>query len=196
MITVDTELSGLDPEKNSLVSIGAIDMSNPKNQFYGECRVWEGSHINQERIDVAGFTIEQVTDPKKQTDEELIKKFIAWASACKEYTFAGQNPSTDYMFLRNCAKRYHLNWIFAYRTLDQHTLCYMHMINKGIIPPVSNNRTDLNSDKIMKYVGIPAEPRPHNALNGAKQAAEAISRLLYDKKLLPEFIDYPVPWII
>ena len=71
----------------------------------------------------------------------------------------------------------------------------MHMIKKGITPPISNNRTDLNSDKIMKYVGIPVEPHPHNALNGAKFAGEAISRLLYDRKLLLEFDKYPIPWI-
>jgi hypothetical protein len=69
------------------------------------------------------------------------------------------------------------------------------MIKKGITPPVLNNRTDLNSDKIMNYVGIPAEPHPHNALNGAKVAGEAISRLLYDRNLLPEFKQFKIPWI-
>lgn len=196
MIVVDTELSGLDPERDSLVSIGAVDMSNPKNQFYGECRIWDGAHINDDAIAVPGFTREQVTDPNKQTDGELIKAFIDWAAKCPEHTFAGQNPGTDWMFLRNAAKRYHYDWIFAYRTIDQHSLCFMHMIKKGITPPVAKNRTDLNSDKIMQYVGIPAEPHPHNALNGAKVAGEAISRLLYDKKLLPEFEKYPIPWII
>ena len=96
-------------------------------------------------------------------------------------------------FIRNTAKRYHLDWNFAHRTIDLHSLCYMHMIKKGIAPPVVNNRTDLNSDTIMKYVGIIVEPHPHNALNGAKFEAEAISRLLYDKNLLPEFESYPLP---
>ena len=196
MIVVDTELSGLDPDKHSLISIGAIDMSNPKNQFYGECKIWADAHISQEGIDVAGFTKEQITDPEKQTDEELVKKFISWSIICPEHTFAGQNPYLDMLFIQNGAKRYHLNWNFAHRTIDEHTLCYIHMIKRGITPPVLKNRTDLDSDKIMQYVGIPVEPHPHNALNGAKQSAEAISRLLYDKKLLPEFENYPIPWII
>ncbi len=195
MIIEDTELSGLDLEKNSIISIGAIDLSNPQNQFYGECRVWEGSHINQEGIDVAGYTKEQVTDPKKQTDGELIQKFIDWGFACKEHTLAGQNPYLDMLFMRYAAKRYHLDWNFPHRTIDVHTLCFIHMTKRGITPPVANKRTDLNSDKIMQYVGIPVEPHPHNALNGAKQSAEALSRLLYDKKLLPEFEKYPIPWL-
>ena len=69
MIIEDTELSGMDLQTNSLVSIGAIDLANPKNQFYGECRVREGSEINQEGIDIAGITREQAQDPKKQTEE-------------------------------------------------------------------------------------------------------------------------------
>ena len=195
MIIVDTELSGLDADKDSLLSIGAIDMSNPQNQFYGECKIWPGAHVNEEALAVNGFTEEQVEDPQKQTDGELIKAFINWALHCNEHTFAGQNPYLDMLFMRNAAKRYHLDWSFAHRTIDQHSLCFMHMIKKGITPPVFNKRTDINSNIIMEYVGIPVEPHPHNALNGAKQSTEAISRLLYDKKLLPEFDKYPIPWL-
>lgn len=195
MIIVDIEASGVDANKNSILSIGAIDFDNPQNQFYGECKVWDGAHINDEALAVNGTTREQAVDSNKQSDTELVKKFIEWALKCKEYTFAGQNPSFDRDFIRTTALRAHLNWPFASRTIDQHSLCFMHMIKEGITPPVLNNHTDLNSDKIMKYVGIPAEPHPHNALNGAKVAGEAISRLLYDKKLLQEFEEYPIPWI-
>ena len=56
MIVVDVETSGLDDEKNSLLSIGAVDFYNPKNQFYGECRVREGAEVNPEALEVNGFT--------------------------------------------------------------------------------------------------------------------------------------------
>ncbi len=194
MIIVDTELSGLDPEKDSLLSIGAIELSNPQNQFYGECKIWPGAHVNKDALAVNGFTLEQITDPKKQTDEELIKSFIDWAVKCDEHTQAGQNPYWDMAFMRNAARRYHIDWPFAHRTIDQHTLCYMHMIKRGVIPPVENNRTNIDSDTIMEYVGLPVEPHPHNGLNGAKYAAEAISRLLYGKKLLPEFEKFEIPF--
>ncbi len=195
MIIVDVEFSGLDAIKDSIVSIGAIELDNPQNQFYGECRVWDEAHINDEALAVNGFTKEEIKDSKKQSDEDLVKTFIGWTSTCKEHTFAGQNPSLDMEFIRNGAKRYHMDWNFAHRTIDQHSLCFMHMIKRGITPPVLNNRSDLNSDKIMEYVGIPVEPHPHNALNGAKFEAEAISRLLYDAQLLPEFKKYPIPWV-
>ncbi len=195
MIVVDTELTGLDTEKDSLLSIGAVDLENPQNQFYGECRIWPGAHVNPVALEINGFSEKEIQDPKKQTDGELIASFIAWALTCNEHTLAGQNPYWDMAFMRNAAKRYHLDWPFAHRTIDQHSLAYMHTVKQGIVPPVANKRTDLNSDKIMEYVGIPVEPHPHNALNGAKQAAEAISRMLYGKNLLPEFAKYKIPWL-
>jgi DNA polymerase III epsilon subunit-like protein len=195
MIILDVEASGLDPNQNSILSIGAFDFYNPSNKFYGECKVWDGAHINDEALAINGFTADEALDSSKQTDVELIQKFIEWSKTCKEKTFAGQNPSFDRDFLRSAALRGKLDWPFAYRTIDQHSLCYMHMIKQGIEPPTANDRTDLNSDRIMQYVGIPAETHPHNALNGAKVAGEAISRLLYDKKLLPEYEKYDIPWL-
>jgi hypothetical protein len=66
-------------------------------------------------------------------------------------------------------------------------------LKQGIEPPLEKQRSALNSDRVMKYVGIPPEPKPHNALNGAKWEAEAFMRLFYDKNLFPEFKEYPVP---
>jgi DNA polymerase III epsilon subunit-like protein len=193
MIIVDVETTGVDEVKHSILSVGAIDFDNPKNQFYEECRAFEGAHIMDEALAINGFTRDQVLDVTKQTDEELIKHFIEWTKGVKEHTLAGQNPSFDRDFLHRTADRYHLEWSFAFRTVDQHSVCYTHMIKRGVTPPTAHNRTDLNSDKIMQYVGIPEEPHPHNALNGAKVAGEALSRLLYGRKLLPEFEKFDLP---
>ena len=43
-------------------------------------------------------------------------------------------------------------------------------------------------------VVIPEEPKPHNALTGALSHAEVIARLLYGRKLLPEFKEFEIPW--
>ncbi len=193
MIIVDVETTGVDEVKHSILSIGALDFANPSNQFYEECRAFEGAHIDDEGLAINGFTREQVLDSNKQSDEDIIKHFMAWARGVNEQTLAGQNPSFDRDFLHRAADRYHLEWPFAFRTIDQHSVCFTHMIKRGVTPPVINNHTDLNSDKIMNYVGIPAEPHPHNALNGAKVAAEALSRLLNSKKLLPEFERFDLP---
>lgn len=59
--------------------------------------------------------------------------------------------------------------------------------------PIQNGKSDLDSDKVMKYVGIPTEPRPHKAINGALWETEAFSRLTFGRNCLPEFKQYPLP---
>lgn len=195
MIVLDVEASGLDPVKNSIVSVGALDLQHPDNRFYMECRVWDGAHIEDEALAVNGFTRDALVDQSKPSEAELTHAFKDWALTVEERTFAGQNVSFDRDFMLHGAMRAkHTDWPFAHRTIDTHTLCYMHMIQKGIQPPTKNNRSALNLDAVLNYCGIPEEPSPHNALTGALCHAEVIARLLYGRKLLPEFTQYDIPW--
>jgi DNA polymerase III epsilon subunit-like protein len=196
MIVVDIEASGTDYHKHSIVSAGAIDFDNPIRRFYEECRVWDGAHIMDEALEVCGFTRAEVTNSSKETETELVEHFLEWILPVGDRTLAGQNVSFDRDFLKAGAERAHLNWTLAYRSIDTHTLCWMHMVKRGITPPVDekHKRSALNLDAVLNYVGIPNEPEPHNALTGALSHAEVISRLLYGKKLLPEFEQCEIPW--
>lgn len=195
MIVLDVEATGVEPTKHSIVSVGALDLDNPKNRFYMECRVWDGAHIMDEALAVNGFTREQITDPKKPSEADLTHEFRRWAESVENRTFAGQNVSFDRDFMREAAARAgHTDWPFAHRTIDTHTLCYMHMVLHGKQPPVANHRSALNMDAVLNYCGIPEEPKPHNGMTGALCHAEIIARLLYGRKLLPEFEQYPLPW--
>src|SRR3989344_3812434 len=150
MIIVDVESSGVDPVKDSLISVGAIDFDNPKNRFYEECRIWDGAHVEDEALVVNGFTREQITDPKKQTDREVVEKFLKWVDSCKEHTLAGQNPSFDRDFLTYTAYRYHINWPLAHRTIDIHSIAYFHMIKHGTPIPIENKHSKINLTGIIK----------------------------------------------
>jgi DNA polymerase III epsilon subunit-like protein len=196
MLVVDIEASGLSAKNCSILSIGALYLENPTHRFYGECRVWEGAHVSDEALAVNGFTLEQTSDPAKKTEAELITEFLEWSQHLSDRTLTGQNPSFDRDFLREAALRAGLSWDLAHRTIDTHTLCYMHVIKSGGQPPIDaqHRRSSLDLDAIMNYCGLPDEPMPHNALTGALSHAEVASRLLFDKKLLPEFEAYPIPW--
>ena len=198
MIAVDVEASGIGPDTHSIVSVGAVDMDNPSRQLYEECRVWDGAHVNDEALLVNGFTREQITDSSKQSESDLVHKFAAWAESSPDRTLAGQNVSFDRDILQAAAVRAkHTAWPFAHRTIDCHSLAWMHMVKRGLIPPIDplKKHSALNLDAVLLYCGIPEEPTPHNALTGAKCHAEVISRLLYDKKLLPEFAQFDIPWL-
>ena len=196
MLVLDIEASGLNCEQHSIVSLGALDLEHPENQFYAECRVWDGAKIEDEALAVNGFTLEQITDATKMTEALLIEKFIGWSQDLHNRTMAGQNVSFDRDMAKEAAHRAGLNWNFAHRTIDTHTLCWMHMVKAGLVPPLDeeHHRSALNLDAVLNYCGIPDEPQPHNALTGAMSHAEVISRLLYSKKLLPEFEQFDIPW--
>ncbi len=196
MLILDIEASGTEYDEHSIVSLGALDLNNPENRFYEECRIWDGAGIMDGALEVNGFTREEIVDPTKQTEAELIQKFIDWAEPLEDRTFGGQNISFDRDYVKAASERAGLNYTFAYRTIDSHSLAWMHMIKRGEKPPVDveHKRSALNLDAVLNYCGIPEEPQPHNALTGALSHAEVISRLLYDKKLLPEFDEFAIPW--
>jgi DNA polymerase III epsilon subunit-like protein len=187
MIVVDVEASGVSPEKNSLVSIGAVDFNNPSNRFYEECKIWEGAHVEDEALEVNGFSHSEITDPSKKTDREVIIDFLNWIKNIDDKTLAGHNPSFDRDFMQAAANRYHISWPLAHRTIDLHSICYFDMIKKGIAIPKINGHSALNSDTIFKYLGMSDEPKPHNALTGAIFETEAFGRLFYDKPFLDDF---------
>ena len=185
----------MSPEKSSILSLGALDLAEPTNQFYDECRVWDGAHVDEGALAVNGFSREEINDGSKKSEAELVKAFVAWATdRPKDQTLAAQNPSFDRDFVQAACTRAGIEFPFAHRTIDVHTLVWLHLTQKGIEPPAAAHHSALNLDFALRYCGMPEEPRPHNALTGAFSHAEVISRIAYNKKLLPDFSTYDIPW--
>ena len=195
MLMIDIEASGTDSRVHGILSIGAVDFLNPERQFYGECRLWEGARIMEEALEVNGFTYEEVTDIEKQSEEELLYKFRSWFNEARDHTLAGQNAHFDLSFLIAGCRRNGIDISFAHRIVDLHSIAFYHMVTGGIEPPTHNRRSDIDSNMIMNYVGIPEEPRPHHALNGAIWEAEAIHRLFFNSPLFDVFKDRSIPWV-
>ena len=197
MLILDVEASGTEYYKHSIVSIGAVDVLNPENRFYGECKIWDGAHIMDGALEVNGFTEEEITDETKLTEGELVQQFLEWAEPIEDRTLTGQNVSFDRDFVKAACERAGIAYNLAYRTLDTHTMCWMHMVKRGMDVPIDaeHHRSKLNLDAVLNYCGIPEEPEPHNALTGALCHAEVTAQLLDDKKLLPEFEQYDMPWL-
>lgn len=193
MIILDIEATGVHYEKHSILSLGALDFDNPTNRLYLECRAWEGAHIDPDALAVCGFSEAEATDPTKLTEAQLIAQFMTWAESIEDQTFVGQNVSFDRDFVQAACARAGYNYPFAHRTIDTHSLAFMHHVLHGKQVPIEKRHSALNIEAVCAYIGIPGEPEPHNALNGALVHAEMLSRLVYGKKLLPEFSQYDIP---
>lgn len=195
MLIVDVETTGTDTKFHSLLSIGAIDFDNPERVFFEECSAFPGAKIEEEATIINGIGEIEAFDSHKQTDKELIEHFLEWMKEADDHTIAGQNPQFDTSFLIETAKRYHINFSIPKRIVDLHSATWTHMLLNGLKPPLEHSRSALNSDTIMNYVGIPTEPHPHIAINGAKYEAEAFSRILRNKSFFDEFKGFPIPWL-
>ncbi len=196
MIVLDIETTGTDPRFHSIASIGAVDFDEPeRGEFYEKCRIFPGARIEKEALAVNGFTEAELNDSSKKTEAEIVKDFLDWAKQSKDHTMAGQNPHFDTSFVIAAAERNHIDFSIPKRVVDLHSICFAHMIWKGIKPPIAHNRSDLNSDLIMKYVGIQPEVHPHKAINGARIEAEAFSRLLRNKAFFENYRSFKVPWL-
>jgi DNA polymerase III epsilon subunit-like protein len=193
MIVLDIEATGTNYQKHSILSIGALDFNNPENRIYLECHAWEGAHIDPEAIKVCGFTEEEATDKTKQTEAQIVGQFITWAEGIEDQTFLGQNVSFDRDYIKAACERAGYNYPFAHRTVDTHSLAYMHHILHGREVPIEKRHSALNIEAIAEYLGMPPEPEPHNALTGALYHAEMAYRLLYGKKYLEEFKNSEIP---
>ncbi len=195
MIVIDVESTGLDPKTGSIVSLGALDLAEPTNQFYDECRVWDGAHIDDEALAVNGFTREEVTDVSRKSEAELMAAFVAWATdRPQDHTLAAQNVSFDLEFVQAACARANIDCPFGKRTIDTHTLVWLHMQERGVTPPMKNKHSAISLDVALEYCGLPKEPKPHNALTGAYCHAEVIARIAYNQTVLPDFSSFPLPW--
>jgi len=193
MIVLDIETTGLDPKRHSIIEVGAMDFDDPRKVFNEKCRIWPGAEIDQGALQINGFSPHEIKDPALQSQKELLSKFIDWISVIEDRTIAGHNVDFDISFLNESCERLNLPFSYGKRKVDLHSLVYAHILGRKIKPPLKKGTSDLNSDVIMHYVGIPAEPKPHRALNGARFETEALSRLIYAKSVFDEFSKYEIP---
>ena len=194
MIVLDIETTGLDPEIHGLLSIGAIDLQNPSESFYEECRIREGEKIDDNALDVNGFTLDECRDKNKQSTRDLIQHFDAWLATRSIKMIGGLHIGTfDVPFYNKKAIQVGIRTRLHRRSIDLHSITYAKMQELGKVVPMTDGWSVMDTDFIHPFFFFFKEPKPHNALNGAKWEAESLFRLMYGKNLLPEFKRYAIP---
>jgi DNA polymerase III epsilon subunit-like protein len=193
MIILDIETTGTDPRRHSIVEVGAVDFDYPGNYFNERCSIWEGAEIDFKALEINGLTLKEIQDQTIYTQKELLSAFMIWMEQTEDKTIAGQNVDFDINFLNESLARCGLNFSPGKRKVDQHSIVYAHFLKRNIRPPLKDGFSDLNSDFIMSYAGLPSEPKPHRAINGARFEAEALSRLIYGRGKFEEFEKHAIP---
>jgi len=208
MIVVDIETSGLEPEKNGIWQIGAVDFFDPKNIFLEESRIDDEDTVTAESLKVIGKTESELRDDNKQSQKEMIEKFFEWTKSVKIKNLIC-HTFFDHNFLSIKARKYGMKIPFAFRAFDLHSMAQafyyrdkreflLEKNEKGIISGMSLPKImelcGLEDDRIqLKGSEVIKEGKPHNALEDAKTEAECLSRMLNGKNLFPEYEKFLVP---
>lgn len=191
---LDIETSGLNPYKCAILSVGIVSYGERLNEFYREYYPFDGAEIVEASMKINGLDTGKLnTDPANNPEMVVddVREFLN-DNGCN--VTAGQNPSFDRSFVNAYAERYDLAFRLPIWTLDMHSVCMAYMLENGIrVPRKPDTGLFLSGDSILEFVGLGREPKPHNALNGARYEFEALCRLIYGKNALPQFSNRPVP---
>lgn len=187
ILVVDLETAGLDARKHSILQIGAVWLTGGEGEFSMDCRRAEGTLIDTRALEVNGITPERADDPALPDEGTAVQRFLAWLGPLP-CLLAGLNPSFDRAFLQEAQyrKTFPAQTVrrFPHRVLDLHSLAVTYALAKGDPVPSRGYYTD----EIYAVLDLPPEPRPHQALTGARREAEALRILMG----LPELIS-PLP---
>lgn len=174
MIVLDIETTGLDPRKDCMLSLGAIDYDTGRS-FYDECSIYPyTAAVDPVAMEINGMDIANHQPGVKQTAHALYRNFCDWANGFSLPTatnniLAGHNIGHfDILFLEELHQRHYTpeKFPFSYRTVDLHSLAFLVF-----------GRSMKHSD-ICVALGLPPEPKPHNALSGAQSEANALRRII------------------
>lgn len=206
-IVLDLEMSGLDLEKCGIWQIGAVDL-NTMEEFLEESKIDDEDEVERGALKVIGKTEEELRDPSKQSQREMIEKFFAWVRQKQLRNFLCQNPQFDIGFLYVKSSKYNLIKTFHFRSFDLHTIAQTiySKINGQFFTEDHHSKMGLSSilefcgmkDERIKMEGneVIQEGNPHNALEDAKLTAECFSRLMYGENLFEEYNKFPVPKVL
>ncbi len=199
-IVLDIETSGINKVKCGIWQIGAIDLDNPEEVFFEECRIDDEDIISvagkRPALEVIGKTEEELRDENKQSQKQLLENFFKWVEKRDMKNFLCQNPQFDVAFLEIRAMKYGLKIPFHYRSFDLHNIAQTRFydLNKKFL--IKEDHSDMGLTNILKFCGMEDNRQAHNALEDSKLTGECFSRLIKGKNLFPEYAKFKVQEVL
>ncbi len=176
MIVFDVETSGLNEGINGIIGLGAI-MLPGGDTFYHEPRLIDELTAHPKALEVNGFTEEEIRSIDRVDMDTTLRRFSDWAVKADDMILGGWNSTFDYRFLAAEYERHGLRWPFKYRVVDIQTIAYTVMRIKDKWTPMHDGVSTVGLNYTLKWLGLPKEPEPHNALTGAQCNVDVLMAL-------------------
>ena len=191
MIVVDTEFTGLDPNKNGIWQIGAIDLESME-EFLEEARIDDEDETDESALKVVGKREQEIRNPNKQSQKQLITNFFNWVKDKKIKNMLAQGP-WDFTILLVKARKYNLELPFHHRSYDLHSIASLKHFQVHGKFLIKEDHSDLGLTNMLTFCGMQDNRQAHNALEDCKLEAECFSRIVHGKNLFKEFEQFPIP---
>ena len=165
----DIETTGTDPLVHEIIEIGLVVVDQQSLQAVGEFE----TKIKPEHIELAQAKALEVNGyrPEDWQDACALKQAMAMYSVmAKDAIFVAYNAFFDWPFVHEAFRRSALT-----DPLDCHHLCAMSMGWFRMRP--TGLVGGLSLKNLAKRLGVPEEPLPHRAINGARTVYEVFKRL-------------------
>ena len=205
-IVLDIETSGVNLGENGIWQIGAIDLNNTEKVFFDESSIDDEDAVNEESLEIIGKTEDELRNPNKQSQREMIEKFLSWVSVRPLRMFLCHNPQFDVGFINDKTTKYELKKTFNYRCFDMHSIAQQkHFEIHGKFLTKENGSSGMDLSNVLNFCGMPdkrmkmnngevsQEGTPHNALEDARLTGECFYRIIFGKNLFPEYSKYEIP---
>lgn len=170
---IDIETTGLDPLRHGIVEIAAKS-SITGAEFCIQPRIRDEAEIDPIAMEVNGISESAARDEGRVDEEIAIAELFRFIGLGERAVLAGMNPNFDLRFITEAAKRAGLKNPFSHRILDLHSLAVVYAFHRDLDVPQTGFRTD----QIYEMLGMPPEPRPHQALTGVRMEFDAFHLML------------------
>ena len=201
ILCLDLETSGLNEQRCGILQIGATWLHDG-DSFFRDCHVLTGADVEQGALAVNGLTEERARDPHTIPESMALIEFLGWVKGAiphgQRVQLAAWNAHFDHRFLCAGLDRAHVKETyrpFHHRLIDCHSALAVDLMRETLSEQIGMPDVRLiahrfgdevkNSDSAAELLNLPAEPKPHNALNGAKQVRAMLRRILGDTGALP-----------
>lgn len=186
MIFLDTETTGLDPERHRIIELAFKVQSIPSGKFEASyetvvrqpLEVW--AENDPESLKINGFTWEETLGGKSErvVESEIIEMFNRMGVKRGTSLFCCQNPSFDRAFFSQIVPlEIQEGFKWPYHWLDLASMYWAIKTMGGVEAIAQIEKEGVSKNKIAENYGLPPEAYPHRAMNGVNHLIECYSAI-------------------
>lgn len=165
----DVETTGIDPKIHEIIEIGLLVIDQQSHQVIDTLDV----KIKAEHIETASHEALSINGYKEldwQGAITLGEAMRLYGEKTRGAIFCAHDVTFDWSFINEAFSQTGVANQMDYHRLDLLTMAWTTLANQGV--------RFFNLNKLASYLGIPEEPTPHRAINGARTAHEVFKKLV------------------